>query len=114
VIEIEDDQETVEGESSYGPDMNEAATNEHGYFFGAGEVKTMAKYIARYNPDDWATMTAKQRWIPYHLEHPHRSDVAYTMKYRSKEHEFLKLAERYRRRAVRRQRGTPSWASTSG
>ena len=104
VIEVEDDQETVEEGSTHESDKGEAATSEYGYYFGAAEVKTMAKYIARYNPDDWAMMTAKQRWFPYHLEvtvpgdhvktfadlklsvqHPHRSEVSYNMKYRAKE-----------------------------
>jgi hypothetical protein len=149
-IEVEDDQETVEEESSLDSDKDDAATSEHCHYFRAAEVRTMAKYIARYNPDDWAMMTGKQRWLPYHLEvtlpvdhmkafanlklsvqHPHRSDVSYSMKYRSKEQgmfsvryfwsqaetfsqEFLKVAERYRRRALRQQCGTPSWANTSG
>lgn len=105
VIEVEDDQETVEEEGSiHESDKDEAATSEYGYYFGAAEVKAMAKYIARYNPDDWAMMTAKQKWSPYHLEvtlpgdhvktfadsklsvqHPHRSEVAYNQKYRVKE-----------------------------
>jgi hypothetical protein len=104
VIEVEDDQETVEEESSLDSDKDGAAMSEHCRFFGAAELRTMAKYIARYNPDDWAMMTGKQRWLPYHLEvtlpgdhimvfanlklsvqHPHRSENAYSMKYRSKE-----------------------------
>ena len=145
-IEVEDDQESVEEESSLDSDKDDTATSGPGHFFGAAEVRTMAKYIARYNPDDWAMMTGKQRWLPYHLEvtrpsdcmkafanlklslqHPHRSEVSYSMKYRSKEQgmfsvryvwskletfsqEFLKFAERYRRRALRQQRATPSWA----
>ena len=150
-IEVEDGQETVEEESSVGSDKDDAAMSEHGHFFGAAEVRAMAKYIAGYNPDDWAMMTGKQRWLPYHLEvtpppvdhlmpfanlklsvqHPHRSEASYCMKYRGKEQgmfsvryfhfkvetfseEFLKLAERYRIRALRQQRGTPSWANTSG
>jgi hypothetical protein len=103
-VEIEDDQETVEEESSPDSDKDDAATSEAGRFFGGAEMRTMAKYIARYNPDDWTMMTGKQRWLPYHLEvtlpgghmkasanlklsvqHPHRSEVSYSMKYRSKE-----------------------------
>ena len=102
--EIEVDQETAEEESSLDSDKDDAATSEHSRLFGAAEVRTMAKYIARYNPDDWAMMTGKQRWLPYHLEvtlprdhmkafanlklsvqHPHRSEASYSMKYRSKE-----------------------------
>jgi hypothetical protein len=101
--EIEDGQETEE-ESSLDTDKDDAEMSEHGHFFGAAEVRVMAKYIARYNPDDWAMMTGKQRWLPYHLEvthpgdhpkafanlklsvqHPHRSEISYCMKYRSKE-----------------------------
>jgi hypothetical protein len=67
-IEIEDDQETVEEESSPDSDKDDVSTNEHGRFFEPAEVRMMAKYIARYNPDDWAMMTGKQRWLPYHLE----------------------------------------------
>ena len=104
VVEVEDDQETVEEESSLDSDEGDAATSVHGHFFGAAEVRAMAKYIATYNPDDWAMMTSKQRWLPYHLEvtipcgnmkvfanlklsiqHPHRSEVSYYMKYRNKE-----------------------------
>jgi hypothetical protein len=105
-IEV-DDQETVEEESSLDSDKDDAATlptSERGHLFGPAEVRTMAKYIARYNPDDWAMMTGRQRWLPYHLEvtlpgdhmkafanlklsvqHPHRSEASYSMKYRSKE-----------------------------
>jgi hypothetical protein len=101
-IENKNDQETVEEESSLDSDQDDA-TSEHGRFFGAAEMRTMAKYIARYNPDDWAMMSGKQRWLPYHLEvtlpndcmkasadlksvqHPHRSEVSYCLKYRSKE-----------------------------
>jgi hypothetical protein len=67
-IEVEDDQETWEEGSSLDSDEDDAATGEHGHFFGAAEMRTMAKYIARYNPDDWAMMSGKQRWLPYHLE----------------------------------------------
>jgi hypothetical protein len=66
-IEVEDDQETEE-ESSLDSDKDDVPTSEHGHFFGPAEIRTMAKYIARYNPDDWAMMTGKQRWLPYHLE----------------------------------------------
>jgi hypothetical protein len=66
--DVDDDQETAEEESSLDSDKDEAATSELGRFFGAAEMRTMAKYIARYNPDDWAMMTRKQRWLPYHLE----------------------------------------------
>ena len=103
-VEVEDDQETVEKESSFDADKGDAATSEQSRFWGAAEMRTMAKYIARYNPDDWVMMTSKQRWLPYHLEvtlpgdylmafanlklsvqHPHRSDVACCRKYREKE-----------------------------
>lgn len=102
-VDVEDDQETAEEESSHDSDENEA-TSDRGHFFSAAEVRTMAKYIARYNPDDWAMMTGKQRWLPFYLEvtlsgdhikafanlklfvqHPRRSENSYTMKYRSKE-----------------------------
>ena len=104
VIEVEDDQETAEEESSLDSDKDDAATIGYCRFFGAAEVRTMAKYIATYNPDDWAMMTGRQKWLPYHLEvthpvvhmkafanlklsvqHPHRSENAYSVKYRSKE-----------------------------
>ena len=68
VIEVENDQETEEEESSLDSDKDDTAMSEHSRFFGAAEVRTMAKYIAGYNPDDWAMMTGKQRWLPYHLE----------------------------------------------
>lgn len=103
-VKVEDDQESVEEESSLESDEDDSATNEHGHFFGAAELRTMAKYIAGYNPDDWAMMSGRQRWLPYHVEvtlpgnhmkafanlklsvqHPHRSEVSYSMKYRSKE-----------------------------
>jgi hypothetical protein len=66
--DVGDDQETEEEESSLDSDKDEAATSENSRFFGAAEMRTMAKYIARYNPDDWAMMTCKQRWLPFHLE----------------------------------------------
>jgi hypothetical protein len=69
--ELEDDQLTVEDESSLASNKDDAsAASEHSRsrFFEAAEMRTMAKYIARYNPDDWAMMTGKQRWLPYHLE----------------------------------------------
>src|SRR5260221_12646667 len=66
--DVEDDQETAEEESSLDSDKDEAAMSELGRFFGAAEMRMMAKYIARYNPDDWAMMTCKQSWLIYHLE----------------------------------------------
>ncbi|KAF8507208.1 hypothetical protein F5888DRAFT_1602957 [Russula emetica] len=111
-IEVEDDQETWEEGSSLDSDEGDAATGEHGHFFGAAEMRTMAKYIARGDPP-WDHMKAFAN-LKLSVQHPHRSEVSYSIKYRSKEQEFLKVAERYRRRALRQQRGTPSWANTSG
>lgn len=104
VIEVEDDQEAVEEESSPDSDKDDVAPCGRGHSFEPAEVRMMAKYIARYDPDDWAMMTGKQRWLPYHLEvtlpsdymkafanlnlsvqHPRRSETSYAMKYRSKE-----------------------------
>lgn len=70
---VEDDQETVEEESSgdSGSDEDEAAMSEHGRFFRGAEVRMMAKYIARHTPEEWATMTGKQRWYPFHQDVTH-------------------------------------------
>ncbi|KAH9984645.1 hypothetical protein BJV74DRAFT_848008 [Russula compacta] len=113
----EDDQELGEA-SSHSSDEDEAAMmSEPGSMFSAAEVRVMAKYIARHDPDEWAMMTGKQRWFPFHEEHPHRSDKAYGEKYRAMEQEFLRLAVQYRKRAQRqleKQCGTPSWAHAGG
>jgi len=112
--DIRDDHELAEEASSHDSDEDEAGIPGHGKIFGAAEMRVMAKHVARYDPDEWATMTGKQRWFPFHEEHPHRSEKAYGEKYRTKEKEFLRLAEQYRRRAEREleeQCGIPSWAS---
>lgn len=67
---VENDQETEE-ESSHDSEADEAAMREHGRFFGAAEVRTMAKYIARHNPEEWASMTGRQRWYPFHHDVTH-------------------------------------------
>jgi hypothetical protein len=72
--DVENDQETAEEESSYDPENDEAATSEHSRFFTAAEVRTMAKYIARYDPNDWAMMTSKQRWFRFQHDVTHLHD----------------------------------------
>jgi len=111
---IENDKESVEQGSLHDSDEDEAAMGGHGSVFGAAEFRVMAKYIARHDPEEWVMMTSKQRWFPFHEEHPHRSHKAYCERYRIKEQELLSLAERYRTRAQRqmeKQRATPSWAN---
>jgi hypothetical protein len=70
---VEKDQETVEEESSGDSvsDEDGAAMGEHGRFFRAAEVRMMAKYIARHTPEEWAIMTGKQRWYPFHQDVTH-------------------------------------------
>lgn len=73
---VENDQELVgeeEEESSddSASDEDEAAMSEHGRFFRAAEVRMMAKYIARHTPEEWAMMTGKQRWYPFHQDVTH-------------------------------------------
>ena len=65
---VESDQESEEEESSHDSDEDAAAMGEHGSLFGEAEIRVMAKYIARYTPDEWAMMTNKQRWFPFHEE----------------------------------------------
>ena len=60
------DQLSAGEESSHDSDEDEAAMGEHGSIFGAAEFRVMAKYIARHKSDEWATMTSKQRWFPFH------------------------------------------------
>ena len=62
------DQLSAGEESSHDSDEDEAAMGEHGSIFGAAEFRVMAKYIARHKSDEWATMTSKQRWFPFHEE----------------------------------------------
>jgi hypothetical protein len=71
--DVESDQETEE-DSSHDSEEDQAAMREHGRFFGAAEVRTMAKYIARHNPEEWASMTGKQRWYPFHHDVTHLDD----------------------------------------
>jgi len=65
---IENDQESLEEESLHDSDEDEAAMGGHRSVFGAAEFRVMAKYIAKHDPDEWATMTSKQRWYPFHEE----------------------------------------------
>ena len=71
--DVESDQETEE-ESSHDSEEDQAAMREHGRFFGAAEVRTMAKYIARHNPEEWASMTSRQRWYPFQHDVTHLDD----------------------------------------
>ncbi|KAI0307696.1 hypothetical protein B0F90DRAFT_1676321 [Multifurca ochricompacta] len=117
MIEGYDDEVSEEEASLIDSDEDEAAMGESGSFFGAAEIRVMAKYIAKHSPEEWKEMSNKQRWFPFHEEHPQRSDKAYYEKYRTMEQDFLRLAERYRKRAQRQlemQRGTPSWVNTMG
>jgi hypothetical protein len=72
--DIRDDHQLTEEASPHDSDEDEAAVPGHGKIFGAAEMRVMAKHIARYDPDEWATMTSKQRWFPFHEEviRPHR------------------------------------------
>lgn len=64
----ENDREWGE-ESSHDSDEDEAAMmSEPGSIFSAAEVRVMAKYIARHDPDEWAMMTGKQKWFTFHEE----------------------------------------------
>ncbi|KAI9513044.1 hypothetical protein F5148DRAFT_1158298 [Russula earlei] len=111
---IENNQESIDEVSSHDSEEDIAAMGERGGAFTAAESRVMAKYIARHDPDEWAMMTGKQRWLPFHEEHPNRSDKAYGERYRVEEQKLLRLAERYRRRAhmqLEKQCGTPSWAN---
>jgi len=65
---VENEQESVDEESSHDSEEDEAAMGERGSIFGAAEFRVMAKYIARHKPEEWASMTSKQRWFPFHEE----------------------------------------------
>ena len=65
---VENEQESVDEESSHNSEEDEAAMGEHGSLFSAAEFRVMAKYIARHKPEEWAAMTNKQRWFPFHEE----------------------------------------------
>ena len=65
---VENEQEPVDEESSHDSEEDEAAMGGHGCVFSAAEFRVMAKYIARYKPEEWATMTFKQRWFSFHEE----------------------------------------------
>jgi hypothetical protein len=65
---VENEQESVDEESSHDSEEDEAALGEHGKIFSAAEFRVMAKYIARHKPEEWATMTSKQRWFPFYEE----------------------------------------------
>jgi hypothetical protein len=65
---IENEQESVDDESSHDSEEDEAAIGERGKSFSSAELRVMAKYIAKHKPEDWATMTGKQRWFPFHEE----------------------------------------------
>ncbi|KAH9009559.1 hypothetical protein EDB83DRAFT_2453145 [Lactarius deliciosus] len=113
----EDDQGSEKDYSSYDEEDDEATMGESGGAFGATDIRAMAKHIAKYSSTQWAEMSNKQRWFPFHEEYPQRSDKCYMEKYRTMEPEFLRLAEKYRRRTRKQlemQRGTPSWANAVG
>jgi hypothetical protein len=80
---IEDDQQSVEEESSHDSDEDEAAMGKHGSVFGEAEIRVMAKYIAKHTSDEWAMMTSKQRWFPFHEEVTHLDPYieAYSLKW---------------------------------
>ncbi|KAH9982354.1 hypothetical protein BGW80DRAFT_1262927 [Lactifluus volemus] len=80
---VEKDCGWEEESGSYDSDEDEAAMGPSGAAFTAADFRVIAKYMARYSSDEWAEMTAKQRWFPFHEEHPQRSDKAWAEKYRS-------------------------------
>ncbi|KAI9461000.1 hypothetical protein BJY52DRAFT_1261678 [Lactarius psammicola] len=113
----DEDGQDSEEISSCDEEDDEAAMGESGRAFGSTDIRVMAKHIAKHSPLQWAEMSNKQRWFPFHEEYPQRSDKCYMEKYRTMEPEFLRLAERYRtrtRRQLEMQRGTPSWANAAG
>jgi hypothetical protein len=60
-----------EESGSYDSDEDEAAMGASGTAFSAADFRVIAKYMARYSSDEWAQMTAKQRWFPFHEEVTH-------------------------------------------
>ncbi|KAI0257672.1 hypothetical protein BJV78DRAFT_1090033, partial [Lactifluus subvellereus] len=79
--EEEDNDQEWEEASSYDSDEDEVAMGPGGGGFTAADFRVMAKYIARHSSDEWAQMTGKQRWFPFHEEHPQRSDKSWGEKY---------------------------------
>ncbi|KAI0271406.1 hypothetical protein BC834DRAFT_440785 [Gloeopeniophorella convolvens] len=114
-VDEEDDDPDDTTSTDSGEEEDGTIAGVAGSSFRSNEIKEMARHIAKHDAEQWATMSHKQRWYPYHEEHPGRTDRAYTEKYRHIEPKLLRMAERYRRRERRAleletQRGRPSWA----
>jgi hypothetical protein len=71
---IEKTQEQEEEVSSCDSDEDEASMGPSGANFNGADYRVMAKYMARYSSDEWARMTGKQRWFPFHEEVTHQDD----------------------------------------
>ena len=68
-MDDEDGQESEEETSSCDEeDDDEAAMGGPGSTFGAADIRVMAKYIAKHTSIQWAEMSNKQRWFPFHEE----------------------------------------------
>ena len=64
----DDSQDSEETSSCDEEDDDEAAMGGGGSAFGPADIRVMAKHIAKYSSSQWAEMTNKQRWFPFHEE----------------------------------------------
>ncbi|KAF8634397.1 hypothetical protein AX15_000852 [Amanita polypyramis BW_CC] len=84
--------------------------------FTEADLYITAKYVAFFS--DFENVTARERWEPYHEQHPQRSAKAWAEYYRRNERAIKRLAAKIRRkpktsRSIDSQRARPSWASDS-
>jgi hypothetical protein len=69
---VYDDEDSQDSEEETGSsdeeDVDDAAMGGAGSAFRRADIKVMAKHIAQYNSTQWAEMSNKQRWFPFHEE----------------------------------------------
>jgi hypothetical protein len=64
----DDSQDSEETSSCDEEEDDEAAMGGGGSIFGPADIRVMAKHIAKHSSAQWAEMTNKQRWFPFHEE----------------------------------------------
>ena len=68
VYDDEDSQDSEEETGSSEEDDIDESMGGAGSAFRPADIRVMAKYIAKHGTTEWAGMTNKQRWFPFHEE----------------------------------------------
>ena len=68
VLDNDEGQDSEETSSGDEESDDETSMGGAGSVFGPADIRVMAKHIAKHSSTQWAEMTNKQRWFPFHEE----------------------------------------------